>query len=134
MWSLMSRMPVLAEARVLDLRDFLRDLAHDVAPPALGVGQVRALGREIRPPVLHARVELLLHRHPFVQQQLRLLLVTRHGGERMGTATNHAEVLGEDREFRRAAQEKIERASVVRRPGPERSPRSGAGGRAARAE
>jgi len=75
---------VLAEALVLDLGDLGADLAEDLGAPALGVGEVAALGGEVRPALAGLALLLLLHRDEAVQHRLRLLLVASHGGRRGG--------------------------------------------------
>lgn len=75
---------VLPEALVLDLGDLGADLAEDLGAPPLGVGEVAALGGEVRPPLPWLPLLLLLHRDEAVQHGLSLLLVSRHGGRSGG--------------------------------------------------
>lgn len=49
---------------VLNHRNLLRDLLNDLTAPALGVGEVVAVRRQVRPPLLLPPELLLLHRHP----------------------------------------------------------------------
>jgi hypothetical protein len=53
---------VLAEPRVLDLHDLLADLPQDLLPPLVGLIEVAALRREVRPPLLRAALVGILAR------------------------------------------------------------------------